>query len=582
MRALSFSSPRSTWIAAGILAALLGVLAALQYRWIGEVSRAERQRLQVRLDTAAEHFGDDLAREVSRAFFAFQPGVLGRKAGNEPSVAERWRRWRETAPQPSLVRDVYVVEGRDGHYLLTRIDPATDQAVPAPWPDELLTVRRRLEEGDGGAVPPFPMSFAFDTAVPAIIAPLHHMFAPGEKPVDGIAIAMLDRRFLQQELFPELAERWFNVSRTSDYLVAVKGPSGLVYRSDPSLPETRYLPGDLSTPILGLHREARRLARERPPDRARSGVGPPPGRTPRRKLPESPWRLVITHREGSLEAAVAGVRMRNLAVSLGVLILLAVTLLVLTASAQRARDLARQQIEFVAGLTHELNTPLAAIRSAGQNLADGVVGGAQQVARYGALIEREGRRLSGMVAKALELAGIQSGNKTYRAEPVQVAEVVDQALADCRWVLQENGVVVERDVAPDLPAVSVDRGALRMVIQNLLDNAVKYAGTAAWIGIRARAGRDGREVSLIVEDHGPGIRAEDRPHLFEPFYRGREVSGGAVHGSGLGLSLVRHAVIANRGSLSVVTGPGGSAFTIRLPAAASPSSVGVPVAVEAD
>ena len=586
MRALSFGSPRSTWIAAGVLAALLSVLAVLQYRWIGEVSQAERQRLQARLDAAAEHFGDDLAREVSRAFFAFQPG-MGRPAGSEASVAERWRRWRETAPQPGLVRDVYVVERQsDGQLALSRIDAATNRALPTPWPDELLSVRRRLEEIDGASAPPPPMPFVFDTAVPAVFAPLRHRLAPGDKPaVEGVVIAVLDRRFLSAELFPELAERCFNLSRTSDYLVAVKGPDGLVYRSDPTLPENRYLPGDLSTPILGLHREARRLARERPPDRVRAGAGPPPDRLLRRKPADSPWRLVVTHREGSLEAAVAGVRMRNLAVSLAVLLLLAVTLVILAASAQRARDLARQQIEFVAGLTHELNTPLAAIRSAGQNLADGVVAGPQQVTRYGALIEREGRRLSGMVAKALELAGIQSGNKTYRPEPVFVAEIVDQALADCRWVLEENGVVVERDVAPDLPAVTVDRGALRMVIQNLLDNAVKYAGEAAWIGIRARAGRDGREVSVIVEDRGPGIRAEDRPHLFEPFYRGRDVSGGAIHGSGLGLSLVRHAVMANRGSLSVVTGPGGSAFTIRLPAAAPPSSVTVAVAspaVEAD
>jgi len=155
------------------------------------------------------------------------------------------------------------------------------------------------------------------------------------------------------------------------------------------------------------------------------------------------------------------------------------------------------------------------------------------------------------VFKVLEYAGIQSGNKTYRPETLSLGDVVDEALADCRWVLEEKGIEVERDIAPDLPLVVADRAALRMAVQNLLDNAVKYAGAAGWIGVRGHAHSvdpDAREVCLIVEDRGPGIQAEDRPHLFEPFYRGREVAGGTIHGSGLGLSLVRHAVEAQHGS----------------------------------
>jgi signal transduction histidine kinase len=587
MRTWSLGAPRHPWIAAALLAALLGFLAVLQYRWIGEVSRAERQRLRASLEGAAERFADDLGRDVTRAFFAFQPVSSGGTAGGEQSVAERWRHWRETAPQPGLVKSVFVATwGADGRPALSRIDPATEQAVPVPWPADLLSVRRRLEEAKDGIVSggrrfPFPI----DPAVPALLAPVHRRFEglddKGNPP--GVVIAVLDRQFLTEELFPELTERFFGVPRMEDYLVAVKGPGGLVYRSDPALPESRYLHGDLEMPLFGLHhgegrRPGRLPGREKPPP-----AGEPPGGRPRNGwsiVPaDNPWRLVVTHREGSLEAAVERVRWRNLAVSAGVLALLAATLTVLAASAQQARRLARQQIEFVAGITHELNTPLAAVRSAGQNLADGVVSDPQQVKRYGALIEREGRRLSGMVFKVLEYAGIQSGNKTYRPETLSLGDVVDEALADCRWVLEEKGIEVERDIAPDLPLVVADRAALRMAVQNLLDNAVKYAGAAGWIGVRGHAHSvdpDAREVCLIVEDRGPGIQAEDRPHLFEPFYRGREVAGGTIHGSGLGLSLVRHAVEAQHGSLNVATGPGGSAFTIRLPAApAAPASATV-------
>jgi signal transduction histidine kinase len=582
MRRWRLDVPINPWIAAAVLAVLLGFLAVLQYRWIGEVSRAERQRLRAGLGAAAERFADDLGREVTRAFFAFQPSG---GPGAEQSVAERWRHWRETAPQPGLVQSVYVAEwGAEGQPALARLDPATGRAAPAAWTDDLASVRRHLDEMKSGgprAGRMFPSPL--DPAIPALLTPLHRRYDDNGVP-PGVVIVVLDRRFLVHDLFPELAERFFGISRAQDYLVAVAGPGGLVYRSDPALPASRYLPGDLAVPLFSMHRgEGHRFGRERPPSPEKGGPPPPdgePGTAGRRRTgwslhpPNNPWQVVVAHRDGSLEAVVERLRWRNLGVSLGVLVLLAATLAVLAASAQQARRLARQQIEFVAGVTHELNTPLAAVRSAGQNLADGVVSDPQQVKRYGALIEREGRRLSGMVAKVLEFAGIQSGNKTYRPEPVSFADVVDEALADCRWVMEEKGVEVERDIPAGLPLVLADRAALRMAVQNLLDNAVKYAGAAGWIAVRARAeeSRGGaREVCLIVEDRGPGIRPEDRPHLFEPFYRGRDVAGGTVHGSGLGLSLVRHAVEAQRGSLSLATGPGGSAFTIRLPAAPAPA-----------
>jgi signal transduction histidine kinase len=276
-------------------------------------------------------------------------------------------------------------------------------------------------------------------------------------------------------------------------------------------------------------------------------------------------------RDGSLEQAVGAIRRRNLGISLGTLALLAITSGLMVLATQRAQRLARQQIEFVAGVTHELHTPLTAIRSAGQNLADGVVADPAQVRRYGALIEGEGRRLSDMVGQALEFAGIQSGRRIYHPRRVEVGEIVDGALADSRWRLQEKRVEVEREVEPGLPPVLVDPAALRRAVANLVENAVKYGGRAGWIGVRARrsatVGVGG--VEITVADRGPGIRKEDLPHLFEPFFRGRDAATGGISGSGLGLSLVRHIAEAHGGRVTVTTEMGkGSAFTLNLPAAA--------------
>ena len=121
------------------------------------------------------------------------------------------------------------------------------------------------------------------------------------------------------------------------------------------------------------------------------------------------WEVRARHRSGSLETIVARSRRRNLAISLGVLGLLAASLVLALAAAQRQQRLARQQMEFVAAVSHELRTPLAVICSAGENLADGVIADSVQVKRYGALIQTEGRRLGDMVERVMEFAGISSG-----------------------------------------------------------------------------------------------------------------------------------------------------------------------------
>jgi signal transduction histidine kinase len=263
---------------------------------------------------------------------------------------------------------------------------------------------------------------------------------------------------------------------------------------------------------------------------------------------------------------VAAVRRRNLAVGFGVLALLGTAAALLAVGGQRARTLARQQLEFVAGVTHELHTPLAAIRSAGQNLADGIVSEPAQTRRYGELIQKEGGRLSALVTQVLDFAGIESGSRAYAAEPVSVARLVDEVVGDLGLVLEQTGMTIETDIPGDLPDVRGDADALRRALENIVTNATKFARQGGWIGIRALASPDRRTVTLGVDDRGPGIPKAERERVLEPFYRGHGARESQTPGSGLGLSLVRHVVEAHGGRVRVSgRAEGGTTVALELP-----------------
>jgi signal transduction histidine kinase len=226
-------------------------------------------------------------------------------------------------------------------------------------------------------------------------------------------------------------------------------------------------------------------------------------------------------------------------------------------------------MEFVAGITHELRTPVAVIQSAAENLSHGVVSG-DRVKRYGQLVETEARRLGDMVERVLQYAGIESGLGFTSRLPLSPGEIIESAVESSTSILDGVEVMFHREIASDLPPIMGDAAALRSAVQNLIANAVKYGGTDRWVGIKAEQVVDARqsEVRITISDHGPGIPASELPHIFDPFYRGADAVARQVHGNGLGLSLVRRIIVAHGGRVTVTTRAGaGSAFAITLPAA---------------
>jgi signal transduction histidine kinase len=577
------SAPR---VLTALLVVLLPVLAFMQYRWVGQVSEGERERMQRNLETAANQFRAAFDGEINQARRDLQVSTNAARDGSSTNYSIRYNSWLNSADHPQIVADVYLLDAEGDQLRLRRFNSTTHTFDPSLWPAAIDRLRPEFQAAFDNyrrLLAPEPNRFArADESL--IIYGLANfggptpqagpaMPAPG-RPMFGFTVIQLDEAYLRGQMIPALAERHFTVAGGDMYRVAVISegqPQRVLYRSNPDA-TLDVKSADVTEALMAPLRFGRVGRGGRTGDAAGESRG---------EEPVGRWRLIVQHQSGSLEAAVASIRHRNLAISSGVLLLLTFAVVMLTATSRRAEKLAQQQMEFVAGVSHELRTPVAVVRSAAENLASGVVSG-DRVKRYGQMLEAESRRLGDMVERVLQYAGIESGFNTAARVLLSPTEIIESAVDSALPLVGPAEVTVQRDIAPDLPAVIGDATALRSAVQNLVANAVKYGGRDRWVGIRAQHVRERRrsDVRITVSDHGPGIPAADLPHIFEPFYRGADAIERQIHGHGLGLSLVRRIVEAHGGHVAVSTRPGaGTSFTISLPAAAPDTSTS-PVSTE--
>ena len=574
---------------------LLPLLAYKQYQWLGRVSESDREQMQASMRRSSSQFREDFDREITRVYESFQsepamgvrPEVLAVQLRKD--YRDLYAKWQQTAPYPKLVSDLYLIlPDSEKTPSVEHFNASTSKFDEVDWPVDLKGLRSAVQvvHFDGGAgiaQKVLALSAApLDPKIPAVI----FSFASNTGAFDGASVSLplarvvvkLNLDFIQKEFIPTLARQYLTAGdAVPEYNVAVidsSEPRRVIYSSN-GITSTS-VNADLTTPIftarpgdfLGSLPRRIAIANEFFDKRVgsstrglfrmevRAGPGTPEN--------NPPWQLVVQHHAGSVDIAVAQARQRNLAISFSILLLLALSMGLIVISSQRERRLARQQMEFVTTVSHELRTPLSVICSAGENLADGVVRDEDQTRQYGALVRNEGRRLADMVEQILDFAGIQAGQKTYKMEPVDVAEVVDGALQTFEMQLHDSAITIEKRVAGGLPQIMADSPALVRALQNLISNALKYGQAGNWLGVRAERSADG--VHIIVEDHGPGISPVDLPHIFEPFYRGRSAIDGQIKGSGLGLSLVKQIVESHHAKIIVSSDPAsGSSFVIALP-----------------
>ncbi len=220
--------------------------------------------------------------------------------------------------------------------------------------------------------------------------------------------------------------------------------------------------------------------------------------------------------------------------------------------------------DFVLNASHELKTPIAALRAAAETLAHGGGLDDREAARgFVEILERNAERLSRLVDDLLDLSRIESGQWSFEMTEVDASAVAGQVVALLSGAAAEKGLGLRAEL-PAGVSVRADGRALEQVLVNLVDNAVKYTAHGS---VAVRAERDGTTWVLSVVDTGSGIERHHLPRLFERFYRVDAGRSRAQGGTGLGLAIVKHLVQGMSGEVGVESGPEGSRFWVRLAAA---------------
>ena len=588
---------------------LLTLFLGLQYSWMYRANEAARDRMQRRVEADTKNFADDFNREMQAAYFNFQMDASDWDASNWVEFNERYDYWKGKTQYPELIRDLIYLGKTPGQTLRydfeKRIFAATE--IPADIP----ALRTRIE-GDASFKP-------FYEDADALVMPVHKTekrferivlkrTKEGEPPVvhmperNGHLVILLNKDTITTRILPDLSAKYFGegdfrldvTSRNAEPIYQSSGrvsasdaksalfslsPDNMIFFSDKgAFTGTEGKPGVVVNQRIESHTFSRTESRG---DGAKSGTfsielqpangaisgGKAKTRTSviaTRGGGEDPWTLNVQHVAGSIDAFIDNERNKSFAIGLGIYLLLVGAIVAIVLSAMRSKRFAQQQIDFVSSVSHEFRTPLAVIYSASENLADGVTKDEAQVTRYGNLIKGEGKKLSSMVEQILEFAGASSGRKKYKFTQTDVSAVAKSALAECSPLLEENGFEVETAIAEGLPYVKADADALSSAIQNLIHNSIKYSNGTKWIRVSADQ-LDGR-ITLSVKDRGIGVSGEDIRHIFEPFYRAKNVVDAQIHGNGLGLALVKEIAEVHGGNVRATSELGkGSEFTIEIP-----------------
>ena len=556
-------------IVTGALIPLLLFLALNQLQWVQDLGIRERYRLIQALHSTATQLGSAIQNEIAIIPVLFDidcdemSAILSNRDYGE--FANRWAAWQTYAQSPDIISDLYIMvdEGL----------PATDLPVWQWNGSQFVSVKSNFTiENEEGGLFVFPLR-------------------PGVSEKRYKMVVRINDEVLGQKLIPPLAEQY--LFGKTDYYFRIMDTvrQRVVYESSKAIPESLFNTPDIRYPLLRpdflyffnrlpqnqdpnfasvpamtiLQLRRQNATNRENPDRVAEIFFDPNKRPPdvRDRTENARWVLEAVHTSGSLKAVVNMLILRNTIISMGTLILLALALIALTIAVRRNQELAERQQDFIATVTHELKTPVAVIKSAADNLATGIITGADRARSYGELILGESNKLATMVDRLLVYSRLSS-HKPIEFELLDLRELIYQVLKLYETQLTEAAFRVEV-IAPHPIYIRGDRQTLDLALGNLVSNALKHAREGAFLGIDLRQEQK-KWAILAVRDHGPGIPRQERKQIFEAFYRGEQAKTKQVPGSGLGLNVVRRIIETHGGTVTCeALGDLGALFVIKLP-----------------
>jgi Na+/proline symporter/nitrogen-specific signal transduction histidine kinase len=245
----------------------------------------------------------------------------------------------------------------------------------------------------------------------------------------------------------------------------------------------------------------------------------------------------------------------------------------LKAANARLTELDHMKDDFISTVTHELRTPLTSIRAFSEILLDHPELAAAKRSEYLGIVIKESERLTRLINDVLDLAKIESGSAEWHTAPLDLKQVIEDAVNATRQMLLEQRIELELDLPPRASEVLADPDRLMQVMLNLLSNAAKFCDrTSGRIAVSLEA--TGGELRVAVRDNGPGVRLQDRDLIFEKFRQGGDTLTGKPQGTGLGLPISREIIRHFGGTLWLENTPGkGALFVFTLPLASAPETM---------
>lgn len=541
---------RMEWALLCLIAFVCTVLSFLQYRWTGELSRAEPVLLRAGLTDQLHRLAQAFNNDIRESCTALLPDVNElRELGTSEAHRVPYTQWTSSHERSLFVR-ISVAVPEKGTLKLFGID-SQGRVVPMQWPQHWESMQEALTDrmqGMGRRPNISPDSNLIE--IPIFAGP----GSPGRE-LEWM-IFEVNEDYVRNKVLPRLIRQYLNPGREDVYDVSISrnGPRGEVVFSTRHDGLSVATEADATAEIFS----------------AEMGVLPTRGRGRfREERHLSRWTIAVRHHAGSLDAAVSRARTQNLVASLVLLALLGGTAWALVRYTARSRRLAEMQFRFAAGVSHDLRTPLTAIRGAAFNLVEGVVNEPTAIRRYLKLILRNAEELTSMIENVLAFSASLHSDSQELREASNVGDLLQHAAAAMAQEVEQAGCHMEVTIAPELPAIAGDPGALELVFRNLIGNAVRHGGGGKWIGVSAAQFGDGVEIRVC--DHGPGISEAERERIFDPFFRGEQTRTQRVPGTGLGLSLAKNTVERYHGTIQAHNSHGGGAqFTVRFPAFPEP------------